>query len=166
MAAKKEEKIASIVCAIFSIAYIMGSYAIPKPVIQQQLGPDAFPKAVGFLLLGLSVIYIFQAFLGKGKVDEKRAEIIGAEEKIEKRADLKRMGLVILIMLAYAALFQPLGYAISTFLAFLAGLLVLDRKHLVRDIVIAVVASFGLFLIFTLLLRVNLPAGPLKVLGF
>ncbi|MBL8968082.1 MAG: hypothetical protein JNG85_13840, partial [Spirochaetaceae bacterium] len=43
--------------------------------------------------------------------------------------------------------------------------LVLDRKHLVRDIVIAVVASFGLFLIFTLLLRVNLPAGPLKVLG-
>jgi putative tricarboxylic transport membrane protein len=162
---KKEEKIASFVWALFSIAYIMGAFAIPVPSYKQQLGPDAFPKAVGFLMLLLSLIYMIQVFTGKRNDDEARAEIIGAEEKLEKKADLKKMGSIVLVMLCYAALFEPLGYAISTFLAFLAGILILDRKKIVRDIVIAVIASFGLHFLFTLFLRVNLPAGPLKLLG-
>lgn len=165
-AAKREEKYASFVLVIFSIAYIAGAFAIQKPSYPQQLGPDAFPKAVGFLLLGLSLVYMFQSFLGKAvKEDEKRAAIIGAEEKVEQKANIKNMGLVILIMLLYAALFIPLGYPISTFLAFTAGVLVLNRKKLVRDIIIAAIASFGFYFIFTLLLRVDLPGGPLALLG-
>jgi putative tricarboxylic transport membrane protein len=168
-AAKREERIASFVVALFSIAYILGAFSIPNPALKQQVGPSVFPKVVGFLMLLLSLIYMAEQFLGLGKgkkTDEKRAEIIGAEAEVEQKADLRNMGLIILIMILYALLFETLGYAITTFLAFMGGVLVLDRKHLVRDVVIGLIASFGLQIIFGSLLNVNLPAGPLSLLGF
>jgi putative tricarboxylic transport membrane protein len=68
-------------------------------------------------------------------------------------------------MILYAALFVPLGYAISTFLAFFGGLMILDRKKWQRDLVIAAIASFGLYFVFSLVLRVDLPPGLLALVG-
>lgn len=167
MAVKREERIASVVMTVFSAAYLASAtFLIPHPTIKQVIGPSVFPKAVGFLMLLISVSYLVIQFKGYAKeADEKRAAIIGAEEKVETKADLKTMGIMILIMVAYAFLFEPLGYALTTFLSFMAGALVLDRKRLLRDALIALVASFGMYFIFTLLLRVQLPAGLLGLLG-
>ena len=162
---KREDRIASVLVALFSVAFLMGSFAIAKPVYKQQLGPDGFPKAIGFLMTGLSIIYLFQAFLGKIKDDEKRAEMIGAEEKFEDKANFKMMGLVLLDMVGYALLFEPLGFALATFVALMVGILILDRRHILRDIVISLVGSFGIYFAFSLLLRVDLPKGPLALLG-
>ena len=163
---KREDRIASVLVALFSVAFLMSAFDIHKPIYRQQLGPDGFPKAIGFLMTGLSIIYLFQAFLGKIKDDEKRAEMIGAEEKLEDKANFKLMGLVLLDMVAYALLFVPLGFAISTFLALMAGILILDRRHILRDVIISLVGSFGIYFAFSLLLRVDLPKGPLTLLGF
>ncbi|MDA8410859.1 MAG: tripartite tricarboxylate transporter TctB family protein [Treponema sp.] len=163
--AKPEDRIASVLVALFSIAFLMGAFYIKKPIYPQQLGPDAFPKAIGFLMTLLSIIYLFQAFLGKTRDDDKRAEIIGAEDKLEERTNFKLMGLVLLDMVAYALLFEPLGFAIATLLALTIGVLILDRRHILRDFVIAFVGSFGIYFAFSLLLRVDLPKGPLALLG-
>jgi putative tricarboxylic transport membrane protein len=164
---KREERIASVVMTVFAAAYFAGTFFfIPHPTIRQQIGPDIFPKAVGILMLLVSVLYLIQQFRGIAKeADEKRAAIIGAEEKVETKADVMTMGVILAIMFAYALLFDSLGYAITTFLAFFIGVIVLDRKHLLRDAFIALIASFGLYFIFSLLLRVQLPAGPLSLLG-
>jgi putative tricarboxylic transport membrane protein len=166
MKQNREERLASLVLILGSLAFLAGAFLIPMPVLKQQLGPDAFPKAIGLGLLILSAIYAYQQFRGGVKEDEKRAAIIGAEGKIQGKADLKTMGFMLVVMLCYAFLFERLGYAISTFLAFMAGVLYLDRRHLVRDGVIAVISSFVLFYIFSVFLRVQLPAGPLSYLGF
>jgi putative tricarboxylic transport membrane protein len=172
MKENREERIASIVLIIFSAAYLTGAFFIPMPALKQQLGPGGFPIAVGFGMLILACIYAWQQFRGKKMAKEsaeeieKRAVIIGAEEKIEKKADLRTMGFVLGLMLLYAFFFEILGYAISTFLMFMSGAIFLDRRHLVRDGVIAVISSFVLYYIFTLLLRVQLPAGPLKFLEY
>jgi putative tricarboxylic transport membrane protein len=171
MKQNKEERIASLVLIVGSLAYLVGAFLIPMPTLKQQLGPDGFPKAIGFGLLLLSSIYAFQVFKGraldKARAEEieKRAAIIGAEEKVEGRTDLKTMGFMLGVMLLYAFAFESLGYAITTFLAFMAGVLYLDRRHLVRDAIIAVIASFVLYFIFSYFLRVKLPAGPLSFLG-
>ncbi|HUX41674.1 MAG TPA: tripartite tricarboxylate transporter TctB family protein [Rectinemataceae bacterium] len=163
---KREDRIASVLVALFSVAFLMGAFfTIKKPIYPQQLGPDGFPKAIGFLMTALSIIYLFQAFLGKIKDDAKRAEIIGAEEKLEEKTNFKLMGLVLLDMVAYALLFVPLGFALSTLLALLVGILILDRKHLIRDLIISVVGSFGIYFAFTILLRVELPRGLLTLVG-
>ena len=165
--AKREERIASVVMTVFSAAYLVGTFfLIPHPTIKQQVGPSVFPKAVGVLMLLVSGLYLIQQFKGYAKeADEKRAAIIGAEEKVETKADLKTMGVMIAVMLGYALLFETLGYALVTLLAFMIGVLVLNRKHLVRDSIVALIASFGMYFIFTLLLKVQLPAGPLSLLG-
>jgi len=166
-AAKREERIASMVMTAFAAIYLVLSFVIiPKSPIKQVVGPDVFPKAVGFLMLLVAILYFIQQVKGYVKeADEKRAAIIGADEKVETKADLRTMGIMIAIMLAYALLFEPLGYAITTFVSFIAGSFVLDRKHMLRDALIAAIASFGMYFIFTLLLRVQLPAGPLSLLG-
>ena len=97
------------------------------PALKQQLGPGGFPIAIGFAMLILACIYAWQQFRGGMTAKEteeeieKRAAIIGAEEKIEKKADLKTMGFILGLMLLYAFFFEILGYAISTFLMFMAG---------------------------------------------
>jgi hypothetical protein len=48
---------------------------------------------------------------------------------------------------------------------FMVGVFYLDRRHLVRDGIIAVIASFVLYFVFTSILRVQLPAGLLKMFG-
>jgi putative tricarboxylic transport membrane protein len=172
MKGNREERIASVVLIIFSAAYLTGAFFIPMPVLKQQLGPGAFPIAVGFAMLILACTYAWQQFRGERKVKdseeeiEKRAVIIGAEEKIEKKADLRTMGFILGLMLFYAFFFEILGYAIATFVMFMAGVIYLDRRHLLRDGVIAVISSFFLYYIFTTLLRVQLPAGLLKFLEF
>ena len=166
MKQNREERIASVVLIVGSLAYLAGAFLIPMPTLKQQLGPDAFPKAIGLGMLLLSVLYAFQQFRGRVKEDEKRAAIIGAEGKLEGKADLKTMGFMLAGMLFYALCFERLGYAISTFLVFMEGVLYLDRRHLVRDAVIAVISSFVLYYIFSAFLRVKLPAGPLEFLGW
>jgi putative tricarboxylic transport membrane protein len=171
MKENREERIASVVLVVFSAAYLVGGFFIPMPLFKQQLGPGAFPIAIGIGMLSLACIYAWQQFRNGTQAKEteeeieRRAAIIGAEEKIEKKADLKTMGFMLVAMLFYAFAFERLGYAISTFVVFMAGVLYLDRRHLARDAVIAVVASFVLYYIFSVFLRVNLPAGPLTLLG-
>ena len=165
MNANREERIASFVVAAFSLAYFVGTFLIPVPTLKQQMGPSFFPKGIGVAMLILSGIYILQQFRGGVKEDEERAVIIGADEKIQGKVNLKRIGFILVLMVFYAFVFERLGYAISTFVVFMVGVLYLDRRHLVRDGIIAVISSFVLYYIFTTVLRVQLPAGPLKFLG-
>jgi putative tricarboxylic transport membrane protein len=166
MATKRIERTASVVMTVFSAVYLAGAHLlIPIPMIKQQVGPAVFPKAVGYLLLLISLSNLFIQFKGMAREDESRAVIIGAEDKVETRADFKLMGTMIALMVAYAFLFEPLGYALTTLVVFLAGVLVLDRKHLVRDVVIGLIASFGMHFVFTKLLKLALPSGPLSLFG-
>jgi putative tricarboxylic transport membrane protein len=165
MNANREERIASFVVAAISLAYFVGTFLIPVPTLKQQMGPSFFPKGIGVAMLILTGIYVLQQLRGGVKEDEERAVIIGADEKIQGKVNLKRIGFILVLMAFYAFVFERVGYAISTFVVFMAGVLYLDRRHLVRDGVIAVIASFVLYYVFTTILRVQLPPGPLKFLG-
>jgi putative tricarboxylic transport membrane protein len=164
----KAEKIASLTFTILSIAYIAGAFLIREPPLRQQLGPEAFPFAIGMLMLILSLIYVYQQFRAAphkdSKEEEERAAIIGAEEKAGGRIDYKVVGAMLALMVFYALTFEIIGFPLVTFIVFVAGVFVLDRNHLKRDTIIALIASFGIFMLFRFILRVNLPAGVLAFL--
>ncbi len=162
----KQDRIASVAFVLFAGAYLgMAFSTIGEPASRQVLGPEVFPKAIGILMLFLAGLYVMQSFRGLAHEDEQRAAIIGADEKLSSYMDARTVGAILLLMLAYAFAFERLGYPISTFLMFMAGVLVLDRRHLARDAVIALVGSFGLYFAFANLLRVQLPPGLLRGLG-
>jgi putative tricarboxylic transport membrane protein len=164
----KAEKIASLTFTVLSIAYIAGAFMIKEPPLRQQLGPEAFPFAIGTFMLVLSLIYVYRQFRAapqKSSQDEEvRAAIIGADEKVEGKIDYKVVGIMLALMLFYALTFELLGFPLVTFIVFVAGVFVLDRNHLKRDTLIALIASFGIFMLFRFVLRVNLPAGVLAFL--
>jgi hypothetical protein len=116
-------------------------------------------------MLFLASLYVLQSFRGVEQTDETRAAIIGAEEKPSEYVDIKTIGWMLALMLVYVWTFDLLGYPLATFLMFVAGILILDRRHWMRDTIVAVIASFGFYFVFSLVLRVQLPAGPLKWLG-
>ncbi len=162
----RAERYAAAFLILVALAYtVVAFFFIPAPVVRQQMGPDAFPKAIGLVMLLLTCIYGFRQFLAwRAEEDETRAAIIGADEKLGSYVDWRTVGIFVVIMLGYAFSFERLGYPIATFIMFCLGVLVLDRRHLVRDFIIAFIASFGVFYVFTVLLRVQLPAGPLAPL--
>ncbi len=163
----KEERIASVAFFLLAATYLgMAFFTIGVPASKQSLGPEAFPKAIGVLMLILSAAYVVQSFRGVSKEDEARAAIIGADEKLSNYVDVKTVGIMLGLMVVYAFIFERLGYPISTFLVFMAGVLVLDRRHLVRDTIVAACISFGLYYAFGSLLRVQLPPGPLTWFGW
>jgi putative tricarboxylic transport membrane protein len=162
----KENRIASVAFFLFALAYLtMAFVTIPKPSVLQILGPEVFPKAIGILMLVLSGLYVLQSFCGVNKEDDARAAIVGADEKLSNYIDLKTIAKMLLLMIVYAFAFEPLGYPIATFVMFVIGAFLLERRHWKRDAILAAFASFGLYFVFSLLLRVQLPAGPLKWLG-
>jgi putative tricarboxylic transport membrane protein len=162
----KENRIASVVFLLLSLVYLALAFlTIPKPTVLQILGPDVFPKIIGVVMLFLASLYVLQSFRGVEQTDETRAAIIGAEEKPSEYVDIKTIGWMLALMLVYVWTFDLLGYPLATFLMFVAGILILDRRHWMRDTIVAVIASFGFYFVFSLVLRVQLPAGPLKWLG-
>jgi putative tricarboxylic transport membrane protein len=164
----KAEKVASLVFTALAITYLIGAFMIKEPPLRQQLGPEAFPLAIGTFMLVLSLIYAYQQFRvipgKKSEEDEERAVIIGADEKVEGKIDFKVVGMMLALMLFYALAFEGLGFPLVTFLVFTTGVFILDRNHLKRDVFIAVIASFGIYMLFRFVLRVNLPAGVLAFL--
>ena len=69
-------------------------------------------------------------------------------------------GLIMVALLAYAFLLEPIGYPLATAAVFVgAGAASSARTALVRDVLAGLVLGFGLFTAFTQYLGVSLPAG-------
>jgi putative tricarboxylic transport membrane protein len=78
-----------------------------------------------------------------------------------KKNDRKRIFYTCIISVAYALLFEHLGYVISTFL-FMSAMLTITsgRSGWKMSIVVALVFSVAIFFIFNTLLAVSLPPLP------
>ena len=114
-------------------------------------GPRFLPLAVIVLWTGLSTVYLGQAVVAL----LRRRGVLPAE-----RFDhLGRVGVLLALMVGYAYAVDPLGYVPTTALFFLGTTRTLGSRHLVRDVVIAVLLPLGVYLTFTEALNVRLPQG-------
>jgi putative tricarboxylic transport membrane protein len=72
-----------------------------------------------------------------------------------------RFAVVAGLLLGYILLLLPLGYVISTFLFLFGTTMYLDRRRPVRNFVYSLLFALVVYYVFTELLTVVLPAGPL-----
>lgn len=66
-------------------------------------------------------------------------------------------------LIGYAYIVIPLGYIISTALAFVLTTRILGSRSLVRDVVVGVALAVALYFAFTSLLSIRLPRGVLPL---
>jgi putative tricarboxylic transport membrane protein len=141
---------------VFAVAYLVAASAIPKPSFENAVvGPRAVPIAIGVALAAASLALAIRGFVwGRSERD-----IASGDETPPQ--DLRKLGVVALLLLGYILIFVPLGYAISTFLFMLAVTTYLDREHWIRNLIYAVVFSVVVYSIFVYVFGVQLPAGAL-----
>lgn len=148
--------------ACVGVAAVVGARSLGYWV---ELGPGP-----GFFPLWLGVIL---ATLGAGWLTLEarawRAGSSGAGAPAREVDDTPAYSLstvvaIIVSLCALAALLEVLGYQLSMLLFLLFHLLVLGRRGVLLSATLAVAGSFGVFVIFTRLLSVPLPASSIPLL--
>lgn len=116
-------------------------------------GPRLFPLVITVAWTVLSACYLGQQLLRLAR----RTDTLPAEPF----AHVLRVLGVLAVLVAYAFALEPLGYLVSTFVLFVVVAALLGSHHWMRDVVIGLGLSVGIYLLFTQLLAVRLPSGVL-----
>ena len=133
------------------------------------VGPRVFPVIVGLGLLGSGAAVLGGALraaraaarAGAGAVV---ASGVGGERPVEEPTDWTALLAMAACLAAYVALFRPLGFVLASIGFFVAGAWALGSRAWVRDLVAGALVSVITFGVFTWLLGLELPAGPLEPL--
>ena len=136
-----------------SVAILLAVFEIPGRGGYSTSGPRFVPLIVAIGLIALSLALLARTVV---RPDVELAERSAEEDAATHWAT---PALLVVAMLAYAFLLEPLGYILSTAAFFVPVARLLGSRSLVRDVVIGLVAGVGLFTAFTQFLGVSLPAG-------
>ncbi len=119
------------------------------------VGPRVFPTIVGVGILLLGVLFFLRV---TAKPDQDLISEVTAEEAA---TDWTTILLTSLSLVVYASLLKPLGYALATGLFFPVVSRVFGSQRLRRDVFIGITLGLVIYLSFTRILGVRLPAGLL-----
>ena len=137
---------------VIAAALFMGSVQIGK-IENQTIGADFMPKIVAVLLFILSAVLFNQG--RKAPAGQKKDDFVH---------NYKGTFLMFVLFIVYVAIFDTLGFLLSSMIYLMCALLLLSRKeeiHYIKFIAIAVIGSVVINLLFTEVFGVNLPAGIL-----
>lgn len=123
------------------------------------VGPEFFPRALAVLLFVCCFVLLVQNLIPllKNIPDTKKAPTLSLKDKGMQKA---LIGL--LIITAFAVLWNFLGFLIVTPLAVFAMILLLGKKTYVLNAVVAVGITVLIFLAFKFLLGITMPLGFLE----
>lgn len=140
------DRIFASIFLLITIGYAYFAFTqISAPFQYDPLGPESWPRLLAVLALICTILILW-----KPDVDHFDTT----------RATWIKIAVVILLLFAYAYLFQPFGFVISTFLfgTVMARFLGADW---VKSAIFGAVAGIGGYFLCAGLLDLNLPAGPL-----
>lgn len=119
-------------------------------------GPGFFPFWLGIIMGVLSFVWLIQEIKG---MDNRKSSFLA------KDANLTRVILPILALLAVAYSMNILGFQLSMFLFLIFLLKILGRQNLLVSLLVALLGSFGVYHIFTRYLDIILPIAIFKSLA-
>jgi putative tricarboxylic transport membrane protein len=149
--------ITGLIATLIGIAYGWNAWTLPRATFGDPTGHLVYPVILGILMTLLGFALVIKELLAKGPKDAKDSPKFG---KMTRHG--KEIGLAIGASIIYALLFEPLGYVISTIIYLGAVLfLVNGRVKVVRTVLVAVLFSIGVYILFSILLGIQLPRMPI-----
>lgn len=138
------------------VVTILDGLSQPASTSASGLGAGQFPVIVGGLTTALGLLLVVQVLRGR----------LGHPDAAEGDVDTGRLRwwqllLATAALVLFALTVDVLGYPIAAALTFVAVAFATGAKRWLLTIGIGVVLSLGVFYLFTLLLRIQLPAGIL-----
>lgn len=141
---------------VLAALYIYATEQFPALQITDPLGPKAFPR-----LLGIGLLLTAGALLVETLRARKPERIVEPREMSGERRHYWVVGAIAIWTTLYVAVFEWLGYAISTGIYLLMLMAYFHRGKWTGNILTSVLFSFISYWMFTKLLAVSLPRGIL-----
>jgi putative tricarboxylic transport membrane protein len=148
------DRIILISILVLAGVYFWATSQIPTLEIGDPLGPKAFPRLLGGGLLVCAAMLLAEIIKGR-----KNAPTSVAPEEAPDTSTYKIVAGVVVATGIYFALFEPLGYAVSTSLFLLVMTHFFNKGKLWTNVLTSVLYSFISYYLFSSLLGVNLPRG-------
>jgi putative tricarboxylic transport membrane protein len=164
MRALRADFMLAVTVVIVAAIYLHTDAGLPTARIGDPLGPKAFPALVGGGLTLSAILLLLETWNKRRALADTRVDPHSPEAP---KGDDKHLYLVMLAMVVWTAVyyfvFETVGYLLAT-PVFLFGLLSYfnPRKHL-TNVLVAGGFTAVVYLLFSILLGVPLPAGPLPL---
>jgi hypothetical protein len=158
------DKVTNLIVIALGIFVAYHSYYSLKLGILISPGAGFLPFLCGIALMVLGVVWRFQAVLFKPSSAAKPAAGSPAGSETATGATSRsrvKLCLAFGTTVAYALLFERIGFFVATLLFMLVWQMVVERKRWLRAIIITVLGTVAMYVLFKLLLHVELPSNPL-----
>lgn len=154
---RRKEKIIAVVLVGFSVLYLVSSFrlAIGNP---RNPGPGFFPIVIGGILTVCTVVYLTRVI--RRGMPREEATTSAARKNYRAIAVIVASGIV------YPLILGTLKFLVSTFAVTFCMLYILKPQRLFSSIFLALAMVIASFIVFSRLLGVGLPMGPLEVFLF
>lgn len=147
------------ICAVFAVFTLR----IPSVGTGTSAGPAFVPWAMLAIIVVFSLVLMGQAILtSKGSLPDETVPGDGdvdgdVDEGDESKGVLLRIGVFVVLLVVYGAVFMTLGYLATTLAVFIAGMLLLGERKPLQLIVLPVLIVTAIYYGFTEYLGVWLP---------
>jgi putative tricarboxylic transport membrane protein len=152
----RSDSITNLIVIALGIFVAYHSYATLRLGILISPGAGFLPFLCGIALIVLGVFWRLQTLLFK---PAKRADD-GTPAAAVVPGTRKKLVLAFVTTLAYACLFERIGFLLSTIVFMLGWQLVVERERWPKAVIVTVLCAAALYALFRYLLRVELPSNP------
>lgn len=150
---------------IAAAAIVLGAAVVLVDAVRISRAGGFGPQQPGFfpLIVGIGLVLFGLAFLLRTTALPDPVLLEQAAQE-HGRTHWRTLWSVIAVLVLYALLLKPLGYVLATATFFVVVARLAGSHQPLRDVVVAVLFSAAVYLGFTELLGVRLPAGVLRPL--
>ena len=143
----KFDRYASIIFMVISIAIFFYSRSIEISTTGSSIGPKELPIFLSVILFILSLANLYQS-------------IRHPQSAKQGKLEYKKFLIIFISLVLYAALIEPLGYVISTFLFLMVGFQTMEKGGYVKSALVAAAFSGGIYYLYVEVAQGVLPPMP------
>jgi len=147
-----------IISIVLGLVYSITALRLPQMAMGDRLGPKIFPYFVGIVTIITGIAMILQ-----DRNPEKRSKKVDFGFKEHKNVWIK-IGLLTIAGIVFGLVIDGLGYMIATALFMFFVSMLINRRKLVQNIVIAVLFSVVTYFVFGVALKLSLPRGIIETM--
>ena len=156
--------VAAVILLVFEIwAYVqtLGFKVVKNAAVQ----PATFPKIMAIGMMIFTVVLLIQSITKLQKMDPDDPMMEPAASiNIFKNKGIQGAAFVIALCIAYAALFEVLGYVLASTIIAAIIMWLIGKRDVKQIILVSVLVPLLMWFVFYKLLTVNIPMGVLQPL--
>lgn len=144
---------------VWALAQTQGFQNVKNAYVQ----PATFPQIMIYGLLIFSVILVIQSVykLMTMKAEDPLAQPAQSVNVVKDKG-VQAAVLVIVLCVAFVALFKTLGYVVCGAVVSMAIMFVIGKRNWVQMALISILVPLVMYILFYKVLTVNIPMGPLS----